>query len=105
MRKKRFGLNISTIVIVCITIMVSCILFVSIDQSEKKYDEAELERIETNIRKAIVTCYSIEGYYPSDIEYLVDNYGLIIDDSKINVFYQVLGSNLFPDILVTYKGK
>ena len=86
-----------------------CVMFLSIfagiSASKKSYERHQLTAIEENIKKAALTCYSIEGYYPSNIQYLKDTYGLVIDDSKINVFYQAAGANLFPDILVTYKGK
>lgn len=84
--------------------MVSLILWISINNSADSYNETELDLVESNIKKAVVTCYSVEGYYPSDIDYLKEKYGLVIDEDKINVFYQALGSNLFPDIMVTYKG-
>ena len=80
-------------------------IFAGISASKKSYERHQLATIEENIKKAALTCYSIEGYYPSNIQYLKDTYGLVIDDSKINVFYQATGANLFPDILVTYKGK
>ncbi len=86
-----------------------CVMFISIfagiSASKKSYERHQLTTIEENIKKAALTCYSIEGYYPSNIQYLKDTYGLVIDDSKINVFYQAAGANLFPDILVTYKGQ
>lgn len=84
--------------------MVSCIIWISVDNSADNYKQAALENVESNIKKAVVTCYSVEGYYPSDLQYLIDNYGLVINTKKMNVFYQSLGSNLFPDIMVTYKG-
>ena len=34
-----------------------------------------------------------------------ENYGLIIDAKKVNVFYQSEGSNMFPDIMVSKKSK
>ena len=52
-----------------------------------------------------MTCYSVEGYYPSSLSYLEENYGLIIDEKKVNVFYQSEGSNMFPDIMVSRKSK
>lgn len=79
------------------------ILFYGVLNSQKEYNQNELERIESNIRKAAITCYSIEGFYPSDLDYLEENYGLVINNQEINVFYQVVGSNIFPDIMVTRK--
>lgn len=73
--------------------------------SESSYSENEIQTIEENIRKAAMTCYSVEGYYPSSLSYLEENYGLIIDAKKVNVFYQSEGSNMFPDIMVSKKSK
>ena len=54
--------------------------------------------------KAAINCYAIEGFYPADIDYLKDNYGLIIDD-RYNVFYEVQASNIMPNISVNRRGK
>ncbi len=96
MRKQRLVLEILSLLIVGI-------LFYGILNSQKEYNQNELDRIELNIRKAVITCYSIEGFYPSTIDYLEENYGLVIDKKEINVFYQAVGSNIFPDIMVTRK--
>ncbi len=87
---------------VCLIVFVG--ITVGILKSETSYNENTLKMVEENIKKAAMTCYSVEGYYPSDIAYLEENYGLVVDTSKVNVFYQTVGSNLFPDIVVTYKG-
>jgi hypothetical protein len=55
------------------------------------------------IQKAAVSCYSIEGRYPPDYEYLEKNYGLKIDTDKYAVFYSLFASNIMPDITVLEK--
>lgn len=91
------------IVLMVLSLLIVGILFYGILNSQKEYNQNELDRIEQNIRKAVITCYSIEGFYPSDLNYLEENYGLVIDQKEINVFYQAVGSNIFPDIMVTRK--
>lgn len=93
----------SQVVLYLFSFLILAIICVSIFNSQKAYDENQIESIEENIRKAVITCYSIEGYYPSDINYLKDNYGLVIDENNVNVFYQAVGSNIFPDIMVRRK--
>ena len=93
----------SQVLLYVFSFLILAIICVSIFNSQKAYDENQLESIEENIRKAVIACYSIEGYYPSDINYLKDNYGLVIDESSVNVFYQAVGSNIFPDIMVSSK--
>ena len=94
----------SQIVIFIFSIIFIALLTSSIVKSTAYYKDNELETIEASIRKALVTCYVTEGYYPSSIDYLKDNYGLVIS-SKVNVFYQATGSNIFPDFMVAYKEK
>ena len=94
----------SQIVIFIFSIIFIVMLTSSIVKSTAYYKDNELETIEASIRKALVTCYVTEGYYPSSIDYLKDNYGLVIS-SKVNVFYQATGSNIFPDFMVAYKEK
>lgn len=59
--------------------------------------------LEDAVRRASVQCYSIEGIYPPSIEYLVENYGIKIDDGKYTVRYVGFASNLMPDITVIQK--
>lgn len=59
-------------------------------QSESK------KAAENAIQKAIVTCYSVEGMYPENIEYLEEHYGIQIDRTKYVVNYQTIGSNVMP---------
>lgn len=65
-------------------------------------EEAQL--IEQRIEQAAVLCYALEGSYPKDVRYLEQNYGVVIDDEKYNVFYQSLGSNMKPEVRVYRKG-
>lgn len=53
-----------------------------------------------SIRRAAVQCYALEGFYPADITYLREHYGVSIDDERYVVDYQFIASNLIPDIMV-----
>lgn len=62
---------------------------------------AEEKRIlEDSVRRAVVSCYSLEGRYPQDIEYLEKNYGIRIDKNKYAVKYSIFATNIMPDIVV-----
>lgn len=56
--------------------------------------------LEKAITRAAVQCYAIEGFYPPDIDYLIDNYGLIVDTKKYFVTYNAVAVNIFPDIKI-----
>ena len=55
---------------------------------------------EQAVRRAAVQCYAVEGRYPASVEYLKENYGLAVDDSRYVIHYQRLGANLLPEIAV-----
>lgn len=58
------------------------------------------EQLENVIRRTAVACYAAEGVYPPDLEYMKEHYGIQIDEERYLVDYQVIASNLMPDITV-----
>ena len=56
--------------------------------------------MEQNLRRATVQCYAIEGRYPPSLEYLSENYGVILNTEKYIYHYRAMGMNLMPDIAV-----
>ena len=70
-------------------------------QSAAQSSEAEHLRItEDNLRRAVVSCYALEGRYPPDIDYLQQEYGLQINEEKYIVHYEIFAENIMPDITV-----
>ena len=63
--------------------------------------EAQTDFVIEAVHNAALTCYAVEGAYPTDLEYLRANYGLAYDQSRYLVRYDSFGSNLMPDISVT----
>ncbi|MCR5325032.1 MAG: hypothetical protein K6E85_17380 [Lachnospiraceae bacterium] len=55
------------------------------------------------VRKAAVQCYADEGRYPSTLDYLVENYGITIDEDTFMVTYDCAAANVFPNISVFRK--
>ena len=53
---------------------------------------------EQAIRRALVSCYAIEGVYPSSVDYLEKNYGVLIDHSRYEVNFQTVGANVIPAV-------
>lgn len=56
--------------------------------------------LEENLHKAVVSCYALEGAYPSSVEYLEENYGLTYDKEKYAIGYIAFASNVMPDMTV-----
>ena len=63
-------------------------------------DEAQTQFVYDAVRNAALTCYAVEGAYPSDLEYLHEHYGLAYDQSRYIVQYSMFASNLVPEIYV-----
>lgn len=52
------------------------------------------------VEKYAIQCYASEGSYPPDLEYLVENYGLILDEDLYVYEYDIFASNIMPEIIV-----
>ena len=55
--------------------------------------------------RAAVACYAVEGAYPPDIDYLIENYRVHVDKTRYTVMYEYYGSNLKPSITVLENEK
>lgn len=55
------------------------------------------------VLRSAVQCYAVEGYYPEDLNYLTDHYGLQINHQRYIVVYEAFASNLPPQVTVLQK--
>ena len=53
--------------------------------------------------RSAVQCYAVEGYYPENLDYLTDHYGLQINHDRYIVVYEAFASNLPPQVTVLQK--
>lgn len=85
-----------------VLLFVFCFVFflIAIANVSDEVDENEITALENAIDKAVSTCYAIEGAYPENIEYIEDNYGVVIDHKKFLVVYDILGPNVRPSVMV-----
>lgn len=75
----------------------------SISNYRDKSKQLNLETVEETVRKYVIQCYASEGSYPTDLYYLEENYGLILDEEHYNYVYDVFASNVMPDVKVYIK--
>lgn len=66
--------------------------------------EYQIEQVESAIQRSLNLCYAQEGFYPAQLEYLIEHYGLIVDVRLYYVSYKSFASNIRPDITVFRKG-
>lgn len=73
---------------------------IGLNRMDSTAQSEHLRTTETAITRAAVQCYALEGQYPPSLDYLEENYGLMLDRDKFIIQYDVIGSNLMPTILV-----
>jgi len=78
-------------------------MYIAVDNAQRKSDEESYNILSDAIIRSAVQCYAIEGFYPPDIEYLENNYGLLVDHNKYFVSYSVFASNIIPEVQVFLK--
>ena len=65
--------------------------------------QEERQQLEDVLHRAAVTCYSVEGFYPPDLAYIEEHYGVQINTRRFAVSYTPVAENLMPDITVLEK--
>ena len=88
---------------VAVFALVLGLLYAGIGNTATRSKDEGRERLEDAVRRAVVQCYAIEGMYPPDIDYLKDNYGLVVNEKEYIVDYQIFASNIMPSITILEK--
>lgn len=79
---------------------VGLFFLLALSRLEEGRRAAGVEQLETAVRKTAVSCYASEGFYPPDIAYLQEHYGLQFDEETYVIHYERTASNWMPDITV-----
>ncbi len=75
-------------------------MYYGINSAQKNSHEENYKVLSDAIMRSAVQCYAIEGFYPPNIEYLEDNYGLMLNRDKYVISYNVFASNIMPEVTV-----
>lgn len=67
------------------------------------HSREEQQQLEDVLHRAAVACYAVEGFYPPDLNYLEEHYGVQINHRRYIVSYVPVAENLMPDITVLEK--
>ena len=91
-----------------ITLAVFAVLFIGVyllvNRVGSASGNAETELVRDAVRSAVLTCYAVEGAYPSSIDYLTEHYGLAYNEEAYMVIYDAFASNVMPAIRVVELG-
>ena len=93
--------DIFKILLVATALVLAVLLVGRISNSQQA---AESDIVRQSIKDAAINCYAVEGAYPSDLEYLRENYMLAYNEDLYFVTYESFSSNHIPDIYVTERG-
>ena len=72
-----------------------------LETGHHQQDKALLEEV---LHRTAVACFASEGFYPPDVAYMQQHYGLRYDENRFTVHYDRFASNLMPDITVLDNG-
>ena len=76
-----------------------------INNITNKNSGRELQIVRDAVKNAALTCYAVEGAYPMNLEYLVENYALRYNEERFIVFYDAFASNVMPEVRVNVRGR
>ena len=97
-QRKRFSRGL--LVPIVSVIIVGGFVIYGVGNVSRSASQERLKAAEQSVARATVQCYAIEGRYPPDLDYLEENYGLILDREHYVYHYRLEGSNLMPEIQV-----
>lgn len=98
MKKKLHWVRKLWFPVLCVGILVFFVTAVSgLKDGNSEKEKAQLEEA---IRRSVITCYAAEGVYPPDFAYVKEKYGIVVDESRYLVVYDVFAENLMPEITV-----
>ncbi|MBE6590573.1 MAG: hypothetical protein E7646_00855 [Ruminococcaceae bacterium] len=93
---QKFTASIFTVTVLAIALFFLSALS-NVDREKALEEKSQLEQA---LRNAAVSCYAIEGAYPPSADYLIENYRIVINSQRFTVKYELISSNLMPDITV-----
>lgn len=96
-QEKRFrGLLFSVLFFLILSVSFSAMIRRFSEVTRQKQREA----LEAALRQGVLYCYTLEGFYPSDLNYLKEAYSLHYNEDLFYVDYRYQGANIYPDITI-----
>lgn len=99
-QKKNLRRRIVNVVLV-IALFVACSFIVAGAQASAR-EQAALS-VRESVLNAAKQCCAVEGSYPSTLEHLENDYGLVINRDDYVVSYEWFADNVLPTVVVTAR--
>lgn len=97
---KKLRRAVASLLIILLCAGAFAVIWRYLDSASSATDSQGRELLEKSLWQAVTVCYSIEGIYPPTVEYICNNYGVVIDNGRYAVFYNVFADNILPEITV-----
>lgn len=99
-QKRIFRQRIVRLVFVVLLLVAAIFLVVGAQASAK--EQAAIS-VRESVLNAAKQCCAVEGSYPSSLEHLEKNYGLVINHSDYVVSYEWFADNMLPSVVVSVR--
>ena len=103
MYRDRKESRILTLFAVCLCLLALALAALAFAHSPQDLEEEAASAIRDAVRKSALQCYVVEGFYPPDLAYLQDHYGLQVNTDDYYVVYDAFASNVPPTVSVVRK--
>ena len=101
--QKKRGFSLSQLTLpasILIFLLIFLLFYKGVGSVSQAASEQQMENLQQAIRRSTVHCYAVEGSYPESLDYLKEHYGITYNPEKYIVDYEIIGSNLMPDVKV-----
>lgn len=85
---------------IVLLLIIGLFFLVAVSRLEQGRKAQGKQQLETALRRTAVSCYGAEGFYPPDVAYMQEHYGLQFDEKTYVIHYERRASNWMPDITV-----
>lgn len=97
MKKKRIPWAYALILCALVAVLIA------VGNLEQGRQAEDIRQLEQALQRTAAACYGVEGVYPPDVAYMQEHYGLIYDENRYTVHYDLVASNMMPNIDVMVK--
>ena len=91
---------ITAAVLLAVLVLAALGLMLGSRQVGRDLDNASAQALRQAVLQAAVQCYAVEGSYPASLDYLEENYGLLVNHDRFIVTCEAFASNLMPQVNV-----
>lgn len=103
-REKHISGKLNTLLTALGTALVFAAILYALWSMEGYTADQQLDSTRQAIIRAAVSCYATEGFYPPQVSYLEEHYGVQIDHQTYVIHYTLMGENTLPYVEVVVRG-